>query len=151
MSRRRRLLACALSVAGASGCTQCEPTSSESAASVAAEPASATAVAPRPASSAPAVDPAPADDVDLCAAICDRSAPLHCSYADTCVRRCESMRQMPVCRSEVQGAMRCFAATLPADWTCNSHGLPSVKVGHCDPEQGRAAGCLAAHPPQPPM
>lgn len=104
-----------------------------------------------PAVAAPAlVPPAPNDAPELCASICARSAGLHCPQEATCVRRCDVMRSMTTCRDEVRGALDCFAATPPDGWTCNDHGLPSVKVGLCDGPQSAAARCLAAHPPVAP-
>jgi hypothetical protein len=85
-------------------------------------------------------------DPGLCAAICARSESLHCPEAASCVRRCEMMRAMPACQAEVRGALGCFASVGPGDWTCNEHGLPSVRVGMCDAEQSRATRCLAANP-----
>jgi hypothetical protein len=89
-------------------------------------------------------------DVSLCPAICARSEPLHCREAATCVRRCEAMRAMPICQAAVRESLECFASVPTTSWTCNEHGLPSVRVGMCDAEQARAAKCLAANPPLAP-
>jgi hypothetical protein len=85
-------------------------------------------------------------DPGLCAAICARSEALHCREAASCVRRCESMRSMSACQAEVRASLDCFASTPASVWICNDHGLPSVKDGVCDQEQGRAAKCLSAIP-----
>jgi hypothetical protein len=98
------------------------------------------------ATAAAAIGPRSAENPGLCAAICARSEALHCREAATCVRRCESMRSMAVCQPEVRASLDCFASTPTSAWVCNDHGLPSVREGVCDQEQGRAAKCLAASP-----
>ena len=92
---------------------------------------------------------APADPA-LCASICAHSGGLHCPEAASCVRRCVAMQSVPQCQAEIRAALGCFDATPPAGWTCNDHGLPSVRVGLCDAEQARVARCLAASPPVAP-
>lgn len=89
-------------------------------------------------------------DPELCSRICGRSAELHCREAASCVHRCDTMRQLAVCQAEVRASLDCFAATPATSWTCNEHGLPAAKNGVCDEEQGRAARCLASHPPTAP-
>jgi hypothetical protein len=103
-----------------------------------------------PSASVAASLPPPSDAPGLCATICARSAPLHCPESASCVPRCAAMRGMPVCQDAVKGALDCFAAAPTSAWTCNDHGLPSIRAGMCEAEQSRAAKCLSEHPPKAP-
>ncbi len=84
------------------------------------------------------------DEDGVCVATCARSAPLGCREAASCVRRCEELRAVPVCREKLRGVLRCFAMVPTSRWECGENGLPAVRDGECDVEQAEFAACLRA-------
>ena len=77
----------------------------------------------------------------FCAELCSRSASLKCVAAVECPGFCEELLRSPVCHSEMEAALRCFAAQPTARWECSAVGLPSIVPGPCDAEQAAYRTC----------
>jgi hypothetical protein len=98
----------------------------------------------------PARDPKPGTRLatsDHCSAICARSAPLGCVGASECQSYCEEMATSIACRAEMTAVLDCFAEQPTENWECAAQGLPSLREGHCSPEQAAYRDCRAASEP----
>jgi hypothetical protein len=99
-------------------------------------------VASAPIASAPSVLAAEPMAGNLCAKLCERSAPLHCKAGAECGQHCQQMIAIPACRAEMLTSLRCFASQPSQNWECDADGLPSIKEGLCDAEQERYTNCM---------
>ena len=80
---------------------------------------------------------------DLCVRVCALQEHLNCENdpAD-CTAHCREMQEVPICKAEIQGFLRCVAALSSDGLNCGEDGQSEVKQGHCDSEQEAVATCI---------
>jgi hypothetical protein len=114
-----------------------------SAAPPAAAPPDPVPFAPAPASSpSPSVTPLSGAQLALCSRLCERGSALHCRVdVATCREACQSSLEPP-CDTELAATLECVTHEPLAHWECSDEGLPVIRAGYCDAQQGKVVSCM---------
>ena len=84
---------------------------------------------------------------DACIRSCMQAASaLPCQHPEHCQTSCQTLKDMPVCKPELQAYQRCFTKEPPSGWTCDEDGLPVLKTATCAPEKAVVSACLEKTP-----
>jgi hypothetical protein len=112
---------------------------------------------PKPASSAAAKAPEPAtkrvNDVEAlpfkleelatsCGRICESTKVLACTQHAECQNGCIQAFGTPVCVAELRRFLSCTENSPATSFECSPEGIPALKDGVCDSEQGAVMGCF---------
>jgi hypothetical protein len=86
---------------------------------------------------------------ELCAAGCDKAAPLKCPSDGSCAADCEAgatefAAEYPDCSTQAKDRRTCEVNRPASDWACDPSGFSSVKEGVCATEVHAVFACINA-------
>jgi hypothetical protein len=81
---------------------------------------------------------------ELCAKACEHAQGLRCPGQAACRAGCVGSFSAPVCQEQLGAMLRCTAQEKPSSWECGPSGVPALRDGFCDKEQGAVIQCLTS-------